>query len=75
MPTSVEEQYKCTAADVAVRAASEAAVGADRPADVAKLGAYLAYIRLETVTGEPSRVQASNHHPGYQCSQGPCSYA
>lgn len=51
------EQYRCTAADVAVRAASEAAIGADRPADVAKLGAFLAYIRLEMVTGEPSRVQ------------------
>eukprot|EP00198_Chlamydomonas_reinhardtii_P004765 XP_001694101.1 predicted protein [Chlamydomonas reinhardtii] len=40
-----------------LRAGCEAAVAADQPADVAKLGAFLSYIKLEQNAGDADRVQ------------------
>ncbi|KAG2484382.1 hypothetical protein HYH03_016798 [Edaphochlamys debaryana] len=41
-----------------VRAGCEAGVAPEAPADVAKLGAFLAYIKMEQNGGDPARVQA-----------------
>ncbi|KXZ53270.1 hypothetical protein GPECTOR_7g1164 [Gonium pectorale] len=40
-----------------VRAGCEAAVAPEQPADVAKLGAFLSYIKMEQNGGDPARVQ------------------
>ncbi len=56
-PQHVVKAAEKAAAAVELRAGSEASVAPALPADVAKLGAYLAYIKMEQVQADPARVQ------------------
>jgi hypothetical protein len=57
VPEHVRKAAERARAAAALRAAHEAAVASDKPADAALLAAYLAYIKLEQTQGDPARVQ------------------
>lgn len=57
VPDHVRKAAAKAAAAASLRAAHEAAVSGDKPADAALLAAYLAYIKLEQAQGDPARVQ------------------
>jgi len=57
VPQNVAQGHENAKAAAALRAASEAAVAAGKPADHDLLAAYSAYIKLEQGAGDPARVQ------------------
>lgn len=59
LPATVRQGHNRAQAAAKLRAASEAAVSAGRPADHDLLAAFSAYLKLEEAGGDPSRLQVA----------------
>ncbi len=57
VPQHVRKAYEKAQEGVSLRRAHEEACAADKPVDEHLLAAYMAYIQLERVQGDPARVQ------------------
>ena len=61
IPAHVEKAHKQALQMLAVRAASEASVAADKPADATLLAGYMAYIKLEEARPVPQTCAMRAH--------------
>jgi hypothetical protein len=67
LPASVKQGYTKAQAAAKLRAASETAVNAARPADHDLLAAFMAYLKLEEVAGDSFRQQVTGLHILLMC--------